>query len=220
MSTPSERKTGKREAMKAKNETSERRSPRDRLLAAASELFYLEGVNSVGIDRIIERAGVAKASLYSHFANKDDLVHAYLDMRHEARKARIEAKLSDVGDPREKLLAVFDALGDVFAQPNYRGCAFVRASAEIRPDSDARAACDGYRHWIRALFIDLSRQADAADPAELGRRLLLLYDGASVSAQMDGDLNAASVARQIAEQILAAELGRRSGSGFEGGAAG
>ena len=190
--------------MKTKPEPLDRRSPRDRLLAAAAELFYLEGVNSVGIDRIIERAGVAKASLYAHFKSKDELVQAYLGQRHEARKARIEAKLSGISDPREKLLAIFDVLGDVFAQANFRGCAFLRASAEIRVDSEARDVCDEYRHWIRALFTDLSRQSGAADPGELARRLLLLYDGASVSAQMDGDLQAASVARQIAERFLLA----------------
>jgi len=190
--------------MKTKNEPFDRQSPRDRLLAAAAELFYLEGVNSVGIDRIIERAGVAKASLYAHFKSKDELVQAYLGQRHEARKARIEAKLSGISDPREKLLAIFDVLGEVFAQANFRGCAFLRASAEIRVDSEARDVCDEYRHWIRALFTDLSRQSGAADPGELARRLLLLYDGASVSAQMDGDLQAASVARQIAERFLLA----------------
>jgi AcrR family transcriptional regulator len=193
--------------MKTRNEPLDRRSPRDRLLAAAAELFYLEGVNSVGIDKIIERAGVAKASLYAHFKSKDELVQAYLGQRHEARKARIEAKLSSLIDPREKLLAIFDALGDVFAQPNFRGCAFLRASAEIRADSDARDVCDEYRHWIRTLFTELASRAGAADPTGLARRLLLLYDGASVSAQMDGDLNAASVARSLAEQMLQAEQG-------------
>jgi AcrR family transcriptional regulator len=195
--------------MKTRTEPQDRQSPRDRLLAAAAELFYLEGVNSVGIDKIIERAGVAKASLYAHFKSKDELVQAYLGQRHEARKARMEAKLSALVDPKEKLLAIFDVLGDVFAQPNYRGCAFLRASAEIRSDSEARDACDDYRRWTRALFTDLSEQAGSADPAEMGRRLLLLYDGASVSAQMDGDLRAASVAREMAEQILLAEAGRR-----------
>jgi AcrR family transcriptional regulator len=189
-------------AMRTKTEAHDAKSPRDRLLAAAAELFYLEGVNSVGIDKIIDRAGVAKASLYAHFKSKDELVQAYLGQRHEARKARIEARLSKLSDPREKLLAIFDVLGDVFAQPNYRGCAFVRASAELRPDSGARDICDDYRHWIRALMTDLSREAGAEKPEDWARRLVLLYDGASVSAQMDGDLQAATVARQIAEQIV------------------
>lgn len=184
----------------------DRRSARDRLLAAASNLFYEEGVNSVGIDKIIERAGVAKASLYGNFKGKDDLVRAYLDSRHDARKARVEAKLSGFPDPRDKILAIFDVLHDVFAQPNFRGCAFLRASAEVRADSGARGACDKYREWIRALFTDLSKQAGAADADALARRLLLLFDGANVSAQMDRDPSVALVARGVAGTILSDEL--------------
>src|ERR1700755_125967 len=80
--------------MATKAPATERRSARERLLAAAEELFYGEGINTVGIDRIIERAGVAKASLYSNFKSKDELVRAYLVVRHESRKAQIQAKLA------------------------------------------------------------------------------------------------------------------------------
>src|SRR6478609_9372006 len=89
-----------------------RRPARERLLAAAEELFYQEGVQSVGIDRIIERAGVAKASLYGNFKGKEDLVRAYLHARHDARRAAIEERLAMHESAREKLLAVFDAMGD------------------------------------------------------------------------------------------------------------
>ena len=101
--------------------SSPRQPARERLLVAAGELFYQEGVQSVGIDKIIERAGVAKASLYSNFSGKDDLVRAYLESRYEARRAAIEAKLALHVAPREKLLAVFDAMAELIAKPNYRG---------------------------------------------------------------------------------------------------
>src|SRR5438105_15067809 len=87
-----------------------RQSARERLLAAASELFYEEGVHTVGIDRIIERAGVAKASLYSSFGSKDELVRCYLEDRHATRKERIERLVEATDDPRERILAVFDYL--------------------------------------------------------------------------------------------------------------
>src|SRR6185436_17156442 len=87
-----------------------RQPARERLLAAADELFYAEGVQSVGIDKVIERAGVAKASLYGNFNGKDDLVRAYLEARQEARRAAIQAKLALREAPRDKLLAVFDAM--------------------------------------------------------------------------------------------------------------
>src|SRR5215471_12191129 len=92
-----------------------RQPARERLLAAAGELFYQEGVQSVGIDKVIERAGVAKASLYGNFSGKDDLVRAYLDARHEARRLAIQAKLALHEAPRDKLLSVFDVIADSFA---------------------------------------------------------------------------------------------------------
>src|SRR5690349_3475722 len=101
-----------------------RPSARDRLLAAADELFYAEGVHTVGIDRIIERAGVAKASLYSAFGSKEELVKAYLEGRHEIRRTRLLAGLQRFADPRERLLGVFDVLGELAGTPGFRGCAF------------------------------------------------------------------------------------------------
>src|ERR1700710_1511256 len=107
--------------------TARKPSARDRLLAAADELFYAEGVHTVGIDRVIERAGVAKASLYSAFGSKDELIRSYLERRHEARKTRIAAKLARYDAPRDRLLGVFEAQSDVFAEPGFKGCAFVNA---------------------------------------------------------------------------------------------
>src|SRR6204780_3921577 len=86
-----------------------RPSARDRLLQAANELFYAEGVQTVGIDRIIERAGVAKASLYNLFGSKEELVAAYLASRHDFTTGRIANAIEGVDDPNEKILAVFDA---------------------------------------------------------------------------------------------------------------
>src|SRR4051795_873751 len=103
---------------------------RDRLLAAADELFYAEGVHTVGIDRGIERAGVAKASLYSTFGNKEGLVKAYLEGRHERRRARLLEGLAQYEDPRDRLLGVFDVIADAIDRPTFRGCAFYNASAE------------------------------------------------------------------------------------------
>jgi AcrR family transcriptional regulator len=175
---------------------------RERLLAAAEALFYEEGVNSVGIDKVIERAGVAKASLYSHFKSKDELVGAYLGLRQAARRARIEQKMARHRQPREKLLSVFDALADVINEPGYRGCAFVRASAEVRGDSGAHTVCEDARLWTRTLFADLAKQAGAARPEQVARQMVMLYDGAAVAAQLDRDTRSASLARTIAGGLL------------------
>jgi AcrR family transcriptional regulator len=181
-------------------------SPRDRLLAAASELFYAEGIHTVGIDRVLERAGVAKASLYSTFGSKDELVRAYLQLRAERRQRRIAERLSRIEDPRERVLAVFDVLGDVAAEPGFRGCAFVNASAEgPRGETKVTSACTEMRGWLRKLFADLGRAAGAAEPARLAGQLVLLYDGASVGAAMDRDPARARVARAVAAHLLDAE---------------
>ena len=103
-----------------------RTSARERLLAAADELFYREGINNVGIDRVIDHAGVAKASLYSNFGSKDELVRAYLQGKHSARQQRVLDRIARHRSPRERLLSVFDGLAEMSALPSYRGCAFVR----------------------------------------------------------------------------------------------
>jgi AcrR family transcriptional regulator len=192
--------------------TPDRPSARDRLLAAADELFYEEGVHTVGIDRIIERAGVAKASLYNTFGSKDELVRAYLAARHGARQQRITAHLTRYDNPRDRLLGVFDFLGEQIAQPNYRGCAFMNASAESQPGGVIQTVCDTNRQWSRSLFTSLAAEAGVADPIAFADQLVLLYDGASVSARMDYtrntdlDRNPAASARVVAAALLDAAV--------------
>ena len=178
---------------------------RERLLAAANELFYAEGVHTVGIDRVIERAGVAKASLYNTFGSKDELVKAYLEGRHARVAGRISRYLERYDGPRERLLGVFEAQGELFAEPGFRGCAFVSASAESPGEAVSRAA-DDYRGWVRGLLTDLAGQAGAPEPERLGRQLHMIYDGASQSARMDRDPAAALSARAAAETLLDAAL--------------
>jgi len=179
---------------------------RERLLAAADELFYGEGVHSVGIDRVIERAGVAKATLYSTFGSKDGLIRSYLDERHRSVRERVLAAVGRQDDPRERLLAVFDVQAERVAEPGYRGCAFVNASAESPRGGVVEQASDEMRAWLRALLVQLSRDAGAADPEGLARQLVLLYDGAAIGGRMDHDPTAASTARAAAGAVIDASL--------------
>jgi AcrR family transcriptional regulator len=175
---------------------------RERLLAAADELFYREGVQTVGIDRIISRAGVAKASLYSNFGSKEELVRAYLESRHARTSERISRALTRFRTPRERLLGVFDAQGEQFTDPAFNGCAFVMASAEAPPGSAVAQAAETYREWVRSLFTTLAQEAGVADPDALARQLHLLYDGAGLSARMDHDPSAATTARAAAAALF------------------
>jgi AcrR family transcriptional regulator len=165
--------------------TEHRASARERLLSAANELFYAEGVQTVGIDRIIERAGVAKASLYNLFGSKEELVAAYLASRHDRTTSRLTQAIEPIDDPRLKILAVFDSQAQQYQRPDFNGCAFIAASTEAPSRGLIEQATDQFRAWIRALFTDLAEQAGAADPANLGRQLHFIYDGAGLAGRMD-----------------------------------
>jgi AcrR family transcriptional regulator len=187
--------------------TPDGRTPaRERLLAAADELFYAEGIHTVGIDRVIEHAGVAKATLYSLFGSKEGLITAYLKGRLERRQARTYRALEGVESPRERILAVFDVLASFVNEPGFHGCAFMNACAESKPGSAAIAAAEESRAWTRTLFTDLAREAGAADPELLAQHLVQLYDGTLVMARMDHDRNAAAVGRAGAAALVDASL--------------
>lgn len=182
---------------------------RERLLDAANELFYAEGIHTVGIDRVIDKAGVAKASLYSTFGNKEGLVRAYLELRQERRQARITAAVEKQKTPRDKILAVFDQLAVRARETDFRGCPFVNAASECPRDEEsaARTVTLSTRAWVRELLVRLATDLGARQPKVLAQRLQLLYDGAMTSASMEGDLDAIDQARDLAEGLLDATVG-------------
>ncbi|AGL14165.1 TetR family transcriptional regulator [Actinoplanes sp. N902-109] len=181
-------------------------SARDRLLAAADELFYAEGVHTVGIDRVIEKAGVAKASLYSCFGSKDELIRAYLEGRREQRRQRLLTGLERFTTPRDRLLGVFDLLAERAGEPNYRGCAFYNAAAESEPGGVADEVSQANRAWTRGLFAQLAAEAGVPDPEALAAQLLILYDGGSAGARLDGGSTPALRCRAMAAVLLDAAL--------------
>jgi AcrR family transcriptional regulator len=177
-------------------------SARERLLRAADELFYEEGIHTVGIDRIIERAGVAKATLYSAFGSKDELVRAYLRERHERNQERMERLLSErYGSAHERLIGIFELQGENFV-PGFKGCAFMTASAESASGGTVEEESDEFRAWLLGLFTGLAREAGAPDPELLGRQLHILYDGASIAAWMDRDPTVADTAQRVARLLV------------------
>ena len=183
-------------------------SARQRLLDAASHLFYEEGVHTVGVDRVVERAGVAKATLYALFGNKEGLVRAYLMARDEGIRGRMTRRLARYTTSRERLLGVFDVQGLMFSEPGFRGCAFARANAEAPEGTSAESEkiSGAHRAWLRSLFVDLARDAGARDPEQLARQLMLLYDGAAISAWMDHTPSVAHAARSVATALVDAAL--------------
>jgi AcrR family transcriptional regulator len=165
-----------------------RRSARERILATAMDLFYREGIRAIGIDTIIARSGVAKMSLYRHFASKDELVVAFLseaDRLYWQRWDRVMAE--HAGAPRRQLVAFFAMLSRRLASPQYRGCPFINTASEFPdPGHPARAVCLAHKHRLRARLLDLSCRAGAEDPGMLANQLLLLVEGAYSAAQTIG----------------------------------
>jgi AcrR family transcriptional regulator len=177
------------------NPEAARRLPaRERLLAAADELFYSEGVHVVGVDRIVERAGVTKASLYNAFGSKEELVRAYLEQHMRRRQERIAGILAANDTPRARILGVFAEVEELLAGSQFRGCRFISAAAEARPGDASEVVAAEYRAWLWSVFTELGEAAGAGDAKQLGRGLLLLYDGAAVAARMDPDRDAAAAA--------------------------
>jgi AcrR family transcriptional regulator len=186
--------------------STERISARERLMAAASELFYAEGVHTVGVDRIVEQAGVAKATLYTLFGSKDGLVQAYLTARHDRTRERMTRELAARKTPREKLLGVFEIQALSFVEPGFRGCAFIGANAEAADGSSIEEVTQNYRAWVHSLFLDLAREAGATDPERLVEQLVLLYDGAGITAWMDHKPDTAQTSRSVAAMLIDAAI--------------
>jgi AcrR family transcriptional regulator len=200
----------KERAKPAEPKAPSRLSARDRLLAAADELFYAEGVHVVGVDRVVERAGVTKASLYNTFGSKEELVRAYLEQHLRRRKERIARILAANHTPRARLIGVFAEVEELLAGSAFRGCRFIAAAAESRPGDASEVVAAEYRAWLLSLFTDLAKAAGARDAKQLGRRLLMLYDGAAVAARMDPDRkSAARAVRSAVEALLDAEISRK-----------
>lgn len=173
-------------------------------MQAANRLFYERGIQSVGVDQIAAEADVSKASLYSHFRTKDDLVVNYLRDRSRQWQEHVAAELpSRASDPRGRALAVFDLLGEWFQEPGYRGCPFVNAEAEFGAEHATHTVTMEHRAWVRRLFEGLLREAGAEEPTETAPQLTLLYDGAMVSAQADSATPWAGHARRAAAAVIA-----------------
>jgi AcrR family transcriptional regulator len=183
-------------------ETTPRVSAHDKLLAAANELFYTEGIHTVGVDRIIEHAGVSRASFYNNFDSKEHLIHTYLLGRHDRTTGHLSRAIESAQDGRGKVLAVFDAQAEQLRQPGFNGCAFVAASTEAPEGGLIDHDAEEFRTWIRTMFTQLAEKAGAPDPQKLGEQLHVLYDGAALAVRMDHDPAIAQAVRAAVTTLL------------------
>jgi AcrR family transcriptional regulator len=180
---------------------------RIRLLDTAARLFYTEGVHRVSLERVITEAGVPEVTLEESFGGRDGLVRAYLELRHSRTRERINRELTRYGTARDRLVGVFEIQGAAFSEPGFRGCAFVSASAQALPGEVVNEVAAEYRTWLHDLFRGLAGSADAPDPDELADQLVLLYDGAGISAWMDHRPATVHTSRSIAAALVDTALG-------------
>jgi AcrR family transcriptional regulator len=183
---------------------------RERILEAAYELFSHHGVRAVGIDSIIERSGVARMTLYRHFASKDALVLAFLERREERwTNAWLQGEVERrAADPGERLLAIFDVFDEWFQRPDFEGCSFINVLLEVSdPAHDLYRASADHLARIRAFIERLATEAGVADPDDFARQWHILMKGSIVSAG-EGDLWAARRAREVGALLLAQKTAR------------
>jgi AcrR family transcriptional regulator len=177
---------------------------RDHLMATAWRLFYRDGLRAVGIDTILAEAGVAKMTLYNHFASKEELIIAILEKRDVEFRASLMAHVEAAGpDPEKRLTAVFDWLEGWFGSESFKGCVFIRAVSEY-PDPSHPIHQTAWRHKVavKAALTDLCAAAGAKEPATLAEALGLLIDGAIVTAHATRSTAPARSAAVAASALL------------------
>ncbi|WP_422365195.1 TetR/AcrR family transcriptional regulator [Pelagibius sp.] len=183
-------------------------SRREHLLDTAIGLFSERGYRATGIDTILTKAGVAKMTLYNHFKSKDELVLAALRLSDERTRRHFAEEVSRRGaGPRERLMAVFADLERWFADPAFNGCLFIKAAADYPDARDPiHALAAEHKRMLRQFLEGLARDAGARNPADLALQLQMLFDGATVQAQVCGNSGVAAQARQTAETLIEAAI--------------
>ncbi|TQM38534.1 TetR family transcriptional regulator [Pseudonocardia cypriaca] len=169
-----------------------RSEARERLLSTASRLFYREGIRAVGVERILAEAPATRATFYRHFPSKEDLVLAYLRGVDAHTRAEVRAAIETASSPADALRAVGTAVADSLAEPEFRGCAFLKAAAEYPdPDDPVRRVVLDHRAWYTTTLAKLFTQVFGTsprrpDPQHAARHFVMMRDGAMTGAHLDG----------------------------------
>lgn len=180
-----------------------RRPAAEKVLRSASELFYRDGISATGVDAVVAHAGVAKRTLYNNFGGKDELVEVYLRDRDRRWRASLAEITGRYKDPEERLLAAFEAYGEWLLGDDYRGCAFINAASEIAdPTHPARKVILAHKGGVREHLARLAAEAGVENPGVLAEKLLLLLEGATVTAAIRKSREPLDVARSMARDLV------------------
>ncbi|WP_345468684.1 TetR/AcrR family transcriptional regulator [Actinoallomurus oryzae] len=172
------------------------------IVRVAGDFLYARGLDGAGIAELCAEAGISKETLYRHFGSKEGLIRAVLEARSDRVTRWLAQVAADAGDePADQLAAVFDALGRWYREPGFRGCAIVNAATQ-RHTTPANEIATRHLGRHLDLLTTIAARAGAADPTALGRRLLLLLEGATVVADHLGAPGSADDAREAALTLL------------------
>lgn len=179
-------------------------SASDRIVRTAADLFCRKGYTATGIDAIVAQSGTAKATLYRHFASKDDLIAAVLQAEGEAWRSWFFGRMATIeGGPRDRLLAMFTLLEDWFSDPDFHGCPFINAIAELQTKKpEIKRVTDAHKRYLQTWLTANAKELGAADEEAFVRSLIVLFDGAIVAAQHSRDPSFARIASAAAESII------------------
>lgn len=170
----------------------------------AAQLFYSEGIRAVGINRVLEEAQTPIMSLYRNFGSKEGLVEEFLVDRDEKVRALFEREIERIADtPKERVLAVFDVLGDVISASDYRGCTFINVAVEMADTEHPFVAIAvSHKKFVREAFSRYLTDAGLRETELLATQLLMLMDGVFVSAQMHRDREDTALKGRMAAEVL------------------
>jgi AcrR family transcriptional regulator len=180
-------------------------SGRERIVDIAIELFYRHGFNAVGVDRILDEAGVTKTTFYKHFESKEDLMEQAVRKRDRWEGEAWARACREIGgdDPRAQLLALFDVLHKWFNEPDFRGCIFINTAAEFpNPHDPVHKAAAEHKRQTRDAIRDMAKRAGTQDAETFADQYTLLLEGTLIMRQIHGRNDAATMARSLAERLI------------------
>lgn len=176
---------------------------RDKILKTAEQLIYQNGIHAMGMDLLVKTSGVARKSIYRHFANKEDVASAALTERDERWMQWFRTESDKGATPQERILNMFTVLKSWFESDGFRGCAFINTAGEVGdPEDPVRQIAKMHKQKLLDYTLELSGQLNAENPEALAKQLLILLEGAITMSYVMGDWSAADNAREIAKLML------------------
>jgi AcrR family transcriptional regulator len=182
-----------------------RPNKRDELVRKALDVFYREGFNATGMDKLVAETGISKTSMYKHFRTKEDIILAVLRLRDERFRNWFCRRIEEIAEaPKDRLLAIFDVLQEWLETPEFKGCMFIKAVSEFQdPENPIHIQSAAHKQMLLEYVEDLATQAGLQNPVALARQLMLLKEGAIVLAVMQGNAEAGRDAKAAATSLIA-----------------